>query len=154
MRVREARAGESKALSAIAFAAKAHWGYPASALESWRQDLAVSEDSIARRPTFVGEASGEIAGFYQLVLEDGEWSLEHLWVHPAFMKMGFGRSLLAHAAQQAASLGAGLLLIDADPNAERFYLACGAVRSGEVAAPIEGQPDRVRPQLRLDVAAS
>jgi len=37
--------------------------------------------------------------------------------------------------------------VDADPNAESFYLACGADRCGEVPAPIRGEPGRVRPQL-------
>jgi hypothetical protein len=45
--------------------------------------------------------------------------------------------------------GASGLLIDADPNAELFYIACGATRFGEIPAPITGQPDRVRPQLEL-----
>jgi hypothetical protein len=41
------------------------------------------------------------------------------------------------------------VFIDADPHAEAFYRACGALRIGGVAAPIDGQPQRVRPQLVL-----
>jgi hypothetical protein len=44
------------------------------------------------------------------------------------------------------------LRVDADPHAERFYLACGAVSIGTVAAPIAGQPDRVRPQFAFACA--
>ena len=43
------------------------------------------------------------------------------------------------------------LTIDADPNAELFYLAYGAIRTGTIAAPIEGVPDRVRSQLHFRV---
>jgi ribosomal protein S18 acetylase RimI-like enzyme len=150
--IRKAEIAESDRLSAIAYASKAHWGYAPAVLDSWRHDLSISADSIARHPTFVSEAQGELAGFYQLILGEGECSLEHLWVHPLFMGKGVGRSLLAHAVEQAAQCGAQHVVIDADPNAERFYLACGAVRCGAVPAPIEGEPERVLPQLRITTA--
>ena len=152
MHIRKAEPAESDPLSVTAYASKAHWGYASAVLESWRHDLLVSADSIARHPTFVCELQGDLAGFYQLILDEGECSLEHLWVHPLFMGQGVGRSLLAHAVEQAAHCGAKHVVIDADPNAERFYLACGAVRCGAVPAPIEGEPERVRPQLQITLA--
>lgn len=150
--VRAAVAEESGALSDIAREAKAHWGYPKSAMAAWAPDLAVSAESVARRPTFVCEIEGVPAGFYQLATEDGAWELDHLWVRPDFMGHGVGRLLLAHAVEHARRGGARCIAIDADPNAEKFYLACGAVRTGVVAAPVEGEPERVRPQLRISLA--
>ena len=46
-------------------------------------------------------------------------------------------------------MGLREIVIDADPNAENFYVHCGATVTGVVPAPIEGQPGRTRPQLRL-----
>lgn len=149
MRVRPAIEEEGSALSAIAYAAKAHWGYPASVLAAWAPDLTISAESVARHPTFVCEVEGLLAGFYQLVLSEGACELEHLWVHPAFMRRGVGRQLLAHAVEHASRCGVPYVSIDSDPNAEKFYLACGAVRTGAIAAPIEGDPTRTRPQLRI-----
>ena len=60
---------------------------------------------------------------------------------------GHGRELLAHALRTAAEGGATILTVDADPNAESFYLASGAKRTGTVPAPIAGQANRVRPQF-------
>jgi len=62
-----------------------------------------------------------------------------------------GSALLAHALQLARAGGARELHIDADPHAEAFYVSHGAVRVAQVGAPIEGQPQRVRPQLVLAV---
>ena len=45
--------------------------------------------------------------------------------------------------------GASSVTVDADPNAETFYLACGAARCGEVPAPVPGQSERVRPRLKF-----
>ena len=88
-----------------------------------------------------------MAGFYQQHLEASHAVLDHLWVLPAFMRRGVGGALLAHALQHARAGGAREMRIDADPHAEAFYASHGAVRVGQVSAPIEGQPHRVRPQL-------
>jgi len=147
MNIRAAQEHEAGALSALALKAKAYWGYSADAIESWRQELSVSSDAITSRPTFVAAVGDEIAGFYSLVPSNHSWKLDHLWVLPQFMDRGIGRALVAHALETAVRGGASCVTVDADPNAESFYLACGADRCGEVPAPIPGQLKRLRPQL-------
>ena len=147
--IRPARTHDAEALSAIAFKAKAHWGYSAEALESWRRDLAVSADDIVSKRIFVAVAEGRIAGFYSFLPTERDWLLDHLWVLPEYMRLGIGRALVTHALETAARGGASSVTVDADPNAETFYLACGAMRRGEVSAPIPGHTGRVRPQLEF-----
>ena len=147
MNIRPAQGHEAEALSALALKAKASWGYAADTIELWKQDLSISTDAITSRPTFVAAVGDEIVGFYSLLPSNHSWKLDHLWVLPQFMDRGIGRALVAHALETAARGGACSVTVDADPNAESFYLACGADRCGEVPAPIPGQPKRVRPQL-------
>jgi GNAT superfamily N-acetyltransferase len=149
--IRRAVVTEAPALTDIAFAAKRHWGYSPQTMELWRRDLTITADTIESNATFVYE-DDRILGFYTLSVDQQEWELEHLWVLPQWMRQGIGKALLTHA---AATVGAGrgrVLRIDADPNAEPFYLACGAQHIGNVAAPIPSQPNRMRPILELDVA--
>ena len=80
------------------------------------------------------------------------WEIWALWVHPNQMRKGVGKSLLGWAKHFAAASGQVELAIDADPNAEAFYRACGARVVGSVAAPITCNPMRVRPQLRLSTS--
>jgi ribosomal protein S18 acetylase RimI-like enzyme len=147
MEIRPASEAEAPLLSSIALRAKAHWNYPSEALERWRSELTVSPKDVRAKPTFVAVVDAEIAGFCSLRPAPSSWELDHLWVLPGFMHRGIGRALLSHALDVAASSGATEITIDADPNAEAFYLKCGAIRQGVVAAPIPGQPERVRPQL-------
>ena len=147
MNIRPAQGHEAKALTAIALEAKAFWGYPADTIESWKRELTVSTQTVTSRPTFVAMIRDEIVGFYSLSPSHHAWELDHLWVLPRFMERGIGRALVAHALETAARGGASSVTVDADPNAESFYLACGADRCGEVPAPIRGEPGRVRPQL-------
>ena len=149
MELRSARVEEAGALAELAWAAKASWGYAPAQLERWREGLSPSGASIAAQPTFVAEVDQRLAGFCQLELQARPVELEHLWVHPRFTGQGVGRALLVRCLRDLAALGVEALHVDSDPNAEPFYVACGAVRVGEVAAPIEGHPGRVRPQLRF-----
>lgn len=147
MHIRRAGAQDAEALSALALRAKAYWGYAESELEAWRPSLELSAEAVLSHPTFVAQLDGRVFGFYSLVPSASSWELDNLWVAPEHMRRGFGRKLVLHAVQTAAAGGATSVAVDADPNAEPFYLACGAKRIGEVAAPIAHQPYRVRPQL-------
>ena len=147
MNLRPAVETEAAALSSLAMRAKAHWGYSVEALERWRSELAISPIALREMPAFVAVVGSEVVGFYSLCPSEASWELDNLWVLPEFMQQGIGRALLSHALATAARAGASEVTVDADPYAEEFYLACGAVRRGEVPAPIPGQPNRVRPQL-------
>jgi GNAT superfamily N-acetyltransferase len=151
MHIRRALESEALALSALAVDAKQYWPYSSRDIERWRPLLRVTAADIAANPTFVAEMEGAVVGFYLLIPDAKVWALEHLWVSPLFARRGIGRTLLAHAVDMAQRGGAASIVIDADPNAERFYVARGAVRDGAVAAPIESDPARIRPQLSLRV---
>lgn len=155
MDIRRAVAADAPILTLLSMRAKQYWGYSQAQMAAWREDLRISAGMLASMPTYLIDAGPQIAGFYLLRLAAGSAApaapceLDHLWVAPEHMRQGHGRALLAHAGDTARQLGCRQLAIDADPYALGFYLACGARRVGQVAAPIEGQPDRVRPQLLL-----
>ena len=147
MNLRLARPSESEELSALAITAKALWGYSPQQLAGWANQLRISQESIATVPTFVVEEHGRLVGVAQLSQESTRWAIECLWVHPSSIRRGVGKRLLQHVLAYARSHGQTELRVDADPNAEAFYLRLGARRVGEVAAPVLGQPRRIRPQL-------
>ncbi|WP_061538452.1 GNAT family N-acetyltransferase [Collimonas fungivorans] len=151
MKIRRGLECEAPMLTAVANQAKAHWPYTVAQLEAWREDLTITGSYVARSFTYVAEVNGEIAGFYSLCATESMsgWPLEHLWVVPDCMGRGVGRALLRHAAGLAAGNGVENLTIDAEPYAEPFYIACGAQRIGVVAAALEGEPLRQRPQMLL-----
>jgi ribosomal protein S18 acetylase RimI-like enzyme len=68
---------------------------------------------------------------YRLTGEPPEGELEDLWLDPELIGRGMGRRLFEHALRIASELGFDSLVIEADPNAEPFYLAMGAARIGD-----------------------
>ena len=77
-------------------------------------------------------------GFYSLTTRPRP-DLNHLWVLPNAMGRGIGRALFEHAVTQARMLGLTSFEIEADPNAEGFYLRMGAKRIGANVSEIEGE---------------
>lgn len=149
LRIRAATPAHLTAINEVTLAAKAHWGYPAGQLAVWRDSLLTTAASLATRPTRVALAGPSLVGVAQLDPSVEPWELVACWVAPAHMRRGIGTALLCAIAAEAACAGQGVIHIDADPHAEPFYQAMGAVRVGSVPAPIPGEPGRERPQLRL-----
>ncbi len=125
-----AQEGEGEMLSAIAFAAKQHWGYPREWMEEWREELTVTPDFIRTQSVCVAQYAGDVVGFFALKRQEDALHLEHLWLKPAYIGRGLGRALFAEAVVQARAAGVKELRIKSDQNAEPFYLEMGAVRTG------------------------
>ena len=154
MNLRRGTPDDVPGLDAIALAAKAHWGYSREQMATWQEDLRVRPESLKTAPVCLAEENGQTLGFVQIGTNSQPWELDGLWVHPRHMRKGIGKALVQWAAQYAIENGQRELAIDADPNAANFYLACGAQVLDSVPAPIPGQPQRVRPQLRLRTSAA
>jgi GNAT superfamily N-acetyltransferase len=90
---------------------------------------------------------GRILGFGTIEGAPPAGELGMLFVDPAVIGRGVGGALFAHLTATATELGFHRLTIAADPNAEPFYLAKGAVRIG--AVPSGSVPGRVLPLLAL-----
>jgi GNAT superfamily N-acetyltransferase len=122
-------------------------------MKRWQAQLTITAQFIAAHETFMTDEEGETAGFYALVETPESWRLEHLWVLPNAMGRGLGRGLFTHAATRAKERGAPCLTIEADPNAEPFYMHMGAVRTGVIKSEIDGHT-RELPLLRFDLTGT
>jgi GNAT superfamily N-acetyltransferase len=147
--IRRARADDAPALERLAVASKRHWGYDAAFMERVRPALVPPREYLGNDLVFVAETSdGAAVGFYGFKRREGEVFLEDMWVEPGRIGTGLGRMLWNHAVETARSAGYRSFEIESDPNAEPFYLHCGAQRAGEMISPATG---RVVPLLRFEL---
>ncbi len=102
-------------------------------------------------PIYVAEVEGAVVGFYNLLPGNAVCCRYMLFVLPAMMRRWIGRALVRHAAEVAAAFGFQKITIDADAQAEAFYISCGGRRVGGVHGPTLADPRRVRPPLILDL---
>ena len=145
--IRHAEPADAGKLTLLARRSKASWGYPESWLREWQSQLSFSAAYLRRHPVFVASNAAEIVGV--IALEDGvEPELAHLWIDPVWQGQGLGRQLVRRALDAAGEIGWESLRIESDPHAQSFYERLGAIRIGEVKAPVAGT-QRLLPVLRL-----
>jgi len=149
--IRRATPEDADTLTRIAFAAKRHWGYPEPWIQHWRDGLTVTPEFVRNNEAYAAVSDGEPFAFYALTGASDELELEHLWVSPGWIGSGVGRLLFEHAMREAARRGASAVEIEADPNAEGFYLRMGARRVGEYGYEIDGRK-RTLPLMALELS--
>lgn len=178
--IHSAHPTDAQRLTAIAHAAKRHWGYSDELIALWEEDLTVTPAFVTGHIVFCAVLHGAIIGFYALsrtnrkqigaaadfaescfgsgasvksvqsMAEDDAFELEHMWVDPYHIGAGVGRLLFDHAARTVQAMGGSVLRIVSDPHAEGFYLRMGAQRVGAVPSKPEG---RLLPLLTVDLSS-
>jgi N-acetylglutamate synthase-like GNAT family acetyltransferase len=147
--IRRALPAEAANLSALALRSKALWGYEAAFMEACRTPLTVDPEAIAKCPFYVLDEGGTITGFYGLSGEPPRGEIEFLFVEPKGVRNGRGQRLVRHILALARNLGFEEMDVSADPYAEGFYVAMGAVRNGKVTS--DATPNRLIPRLRFSL---
>jgi len=148
LQIHRALPEEATTLSQIAFAAKAHWGYPEFWLEIWKPQLTFSPEYFEGNEGWVVETNGAPIAFYTLQEKDGNAWIENLWVSPEFIGKGVGKKLFLHATELSRQRNYQTLQLEADPNAVGFYEKMGMYRIGERHSEVEGQP-RILPIMEM-----
>tara|TARA_B100000809_G_scaffold43243_1_gene37545 strand:+ start:29352 stop:29792 length:441 start_codon:yes stop_codon:yes gene_type:complete len=117
-----AEISDAKELTEIALESNSFWGYTDEILESWTQDLTVSECIIKEMIVYKLNS----VGFYILNQPKEESiELEFLFVLPNFIRKGIGSQLISHAFEQAKLLNCKLVTLLVDSNAVPFYESKG-----------------------------
>ncbi|MDQ1729594.1 MAG: hypothetical protein QOD33_1719 [Pyrinomonadaceae bacterium] len=147
--IRKATTADAPTLTTLAHDAKRHWGYPEHWIKHWQDDLTISPEFVDNNLVYVAEADAALIGFYALIIRGDKAELDHLWVAPAHLGSGIGKTLFLHAMQNAARRDVSAVGISSDPNAEGFYRKLGAYRTGETVSEIDGEPRSV-PRLSVD----
>jgi GNAT superfamily N-acetyltransferase len=124
--IRRATPDEAPVLHDLTGRSALHWGYEPEFLLWEPEAIAVTPEFIRNSETFVMEEGDRLVGYYSLVGELPDLSLDKLFVEPGRIGTGFGKRLWLHAVGMARELGASELTFMADPNAAPFYRAMGA----------------------------
>ncbi len=92
----------------------------------------VSEEFIINNPTYIMEEDGEIIGFYGILIEESQRSLEYFFIEPKFIGKGYGKLLWQHVLKSCDSLNIKEFIIVTSPQAQDFYTKLGAKLQREV----------------------
>jgi N-acetylglutamate synthase-like GNAT family acetyltransferase len=128
---------DAKQLTKIALKSKAFWGYAETQIESWREELTVSEQMIQEMNVYKFVSNHKTVGFYILNQPQEETiELEFLFVLPNYIGQGIGNQLLQHSLKKAKALKSQTMQLLADPNAAPFYESKGFMMVDKIQSSI------------------
>lgn len=104
-------------------------------------------EHVTAKTCVVAEIGGAPAGFATVLPRpDGEAELDGLFVHPDRQRLGLGRALVASVAYLARAMGAEVLHVIANDDANAFYRAVGFIETGMAPTALKPAP---KMELRL-----
>ena len=134
--IRRAQSSEAGYLSDLILRSKSYWGYDAATMARLRPLLGITSEQIAHNDVFVIVDDEGVQGImHQWYRFDGEenWQeahLEDLFIEPNAIGRSYGTQLFRYALELARAQNCSVMTLEADHNAEAFYLRFGAVRTG------------------------
>lgn len=145
----KAHISDAKKLTEIALKSKAFWGYSNTQIESWRDDLTITQKMFDEWTIYKYLINKDIVGFYILNRVNVRTSiLEFLFISPKFIKQGLGKKLLLHAIEKCKKESCAIINVLSDPNAEAFYAKHGF----KIIAQIESSvPGRFLPEMEFEI---
>jgi GNAT superfamily N-acetyltransferase len=149
--VRFARSSEADALTKLAMAAKASWGYSEAFMEACRAELTITPAKMAAWTVWVAQLDATICGLIALNIPgiEGDAELENFFVHPSYQGRGIGRALMSTVLRMCQARSVRVLRVDADPNAENIYQKFGFATVGR--SPSRSIAGRTLPRMELRV---
>ncbi|MGC8510735.1 MAG: GNAT family N-acetyltransferase [Acidimicrobiales bacterium] len=138
-------------LTALVVRSKASWGYDEEFMARFVATSVTHDLVDERRVCLVAFETDRPVGVAVVDDEGARAWLEDLWVEPEHFARGVGRALWDAALRVAREWDRAGLELESDPNAEGFYLAMGARRTGTRASSVLS--GRELPLMRCEVPA-
>ena len=141
MKIEKSIRTDSKKLTELTIRSKSHWDYSMQQIEKWRDDLMVSEDYIIEKEVYkLVDAKDKIIGYYSYFkVDEVNIKLDNLFVEPKYIGCGYGKILMNDFIERIRKTRAEKIILDSDPNAEKFYEKIGFKVIGKLETSIEGR---------------
>ncbi len=152
LKLRDARSDEARYLSDLSMRSKAYWGYSNEFMQSCADELAINKRGIENPENHyvVALLDNKVVGYYSLeYIAEFEIELSALFVEPEHIGSGIGYQLMLNAKGLAVNLGAQKIIIQGDPNAEKFYQSIGGEKIGSKES--ESIPGRFLPLFEINL---
>lgn len=130
--IRRAKPSDALFLTSISFGAKRYWNYSEEHLETWHDELTITEEYIEENVVFVAQKKDTIIGYCSVTeVEEAYWKgenfikagywLDHIYIRPAYIRSGIGSKLIEELICYCRENDIEDLNILSDPNANGFF---------------------------------
>lgn len=149
--IRRANPEDAAILTELAKKSKSYWGYDQSLILKWEEDLTITPDFIMNSTAFVAENNEKIIGFWcRSDINSNDITPGYLFIDPEYIGLGCGSALYKAVRKDLCAKGIKSFTLEADPNAEGFYLKLGGIKIGEKESPVV--PGRFLPIIKFNLS--
>ncbi|WP_445430987.1 GNAT family N-acetyltransferase [Chryseobacterium indoltheticum] len=145
--ITKANTHDYRVLTDITKKSKAYWGYSDEQMKKWSDLLTITEEYIQNNEVYKLIINQSIVAYYSYFeIEKDSVRLDNLFVSPENIGKGYGKLLMNDFILKIKKSEAQRIILDADPNAQKFYENFGFVKIGEIETSIK---DRFLPIMEL-----
>lgn len=148
--ITKANADDAKILTEITKRSKAYWGYSDEQMKEWSDLLTITSEYIQNNEVYKLFINQSTVAYYSYFdIENNSVRLDNLFVSPENISKGYGKLLMNDFILKIKQSQRSRIILDADPNAQKFYESFGFKKIGQIDTPII---DRFLPimELKLD----
>jgi len=151
MKIEKATNEDAKELTELTILSKSYWDYSEQQIEAWKNDLTITEPYIVEKEIFKLIYENKIIGYYSFFKSNNsDLKLDNLFVTPIYIGKGIGKKLMLDFFKRILVTDFEKVILDADPNAEKFYLNIGFEVIGKLETSIK---NRYLPIMEMNKAS-
>jgi len=149
MKIEKTGRTDAKVLTDLTIRSKSYWNYGKKQIEKWREELTITEKYIDENQIYKLVSDDILIGFYAYQPEnETDIKLNYLFVEPKFIGKGYGKILITDFLKRVQNTEFKRVILDADPNAEKFYNGIGFRVIGKLKSTIK---DRFLPIMEMEI---
>ena len=149
MKIEKTGRPDAKVLTDLTIRSKSYWNYGKKQIEKWREELTITEKYIDENQIYKLVSDDILIGFYAYQPEnETDIKLNYLFVEPKFIGKGYGKILITDFLKRVQNTEFKRVILDADPNAEKFYNGIGFRVIGKLKSTIK---DRFLPIMEMEI---
>ncbi|AYM99311.1 GNAT family N-acetyltransferase [Chryseobacterium sp. 3008163] len=128
----KANTDDDKILTEITKRSKAYWGYSEEQMSRWSDLLTITSEYIDKNQVYKLIVNQSIIAYYSYFeIENKNVRLDNLFVSPEYIGKGYGKLLMNDFILKIKQSEKIRIILDADPNAQKFYESFGFIKIGE-----------------------
>jgi len=147
LKIQKARKSDAKSLTELTFRSKDYWNYGARQIKDWQDELTILPSYVDQNQVYKLTNTDELVGFYAFYPENSSTvKLDFFFIEPTYIGRGYGKYLMTDFLGRIKSTNYNKIILEADPNAEKFYGQFGFKVIGKQESSIK---DRYLPVMAL-----
>ena len=141
MKVEKANSDDYEILTEITKKSKAFWGYSEEQMTQWNDALTITQEYIQTHFVYKLTKENQVIGYYSYFNSEAAIiKLDNLFVLPEYIGKGFGNQLMQDFLNRIKeNRDIKKVILDADPNAEKFYQKFAFTTIGKLETSIKNR---------------